>query len=175
MKTLLTKKLWLVVLLVSTTMIVSAQRRKKANRDTEQWRYEIQGLSTGAEGTYLVKVFSYSKKPQIAIEQAKKNAIHGIVFKGFAGKNRSCPSQKPLVRDANTEEEHKDFFKNFFADGGKYMKFVSLSTDGAIAAQDRMKIGKKKYKIGVIVSVSKDALRKYLEQKGIIKSLSSVF
>ena len=39
------------------------------------------------------------------------------------------------------------FFKPFFSDGGKYMKFVSLSNDGAVAAEDRMKIGKE-YKLG---------------------------
>ena len=54
------------------------------------------------------------------------------------------------------------------------MKFVSLTNDGAVAAGDRIKVGKE-YKIGLIVSVRKDALRKDLEQAGIIKGLNSGF
>ena len=51
---------------------------------------------------------------------------------------------------------------------------MSESSDGNVAAEDRMKVGKE-YKIGVIVSVFKDALRQDLESAGIIKGLSSGF
>ena len=54
------------------------------------------------------------------------------------------------------------------------MKYVSLSNDGAVAAEDRMKIGKE-YKIGVIVSVNVAQLRKALEDANIVKSLTSGF
>jgi len=69
---------------------------------------------------------------------------------------------------------HEAFFKEFFADNSKYMKFVQLTTDGAIAPGDIMKVGKE-YKVGIVVAVSKDELRKYLESEKIIKSLSSGF
>lgn len=54
------------------------------------------------------------------------------------------------------------------------MKFVSLSNDGAVGAEDRMKIGKE-YKIGLVVTVNVAELRKDLENAGIIRSLSSGF
>jgi len=54
------------------------------------------------------------------------------------------------------------------------LKFVTLVNNGAIASEDRIKIGKE-YKIGVIVSVNVAALRKDLEDAGIIKSLSNGF
>lgn len=154
-------------------VITSSFAKDKADKDTDSWRYEIEAVSTGTSGSYLVKVWSYSKKPTLAIEQAKKNAVHGIVFKGFAGKQR-VSGQKPLVQDANAEIEKAEFFNNFFSDGGKYMKFVSLTNDGSIAAEDRLKVGKE-YKIGVIVSVNISELRKDLEQAGIIRALDSGF
>lgn len=160
----------LFLILLSNTSI--AQQRK-ANKDTEAWRYEIEAVQTGTQGTYLIKVWSYSKKPEVATEQSKKNAIHGIIFKGFPGKS-GVPGQNPLTNNSNLEEEKADFFNNFFSNGGKYMKYVSLSNDGAVAAEDRMKIGKE-YKIGVIVSVNVAELRKELENEGIIRSLSSGF
>lgn len=165
----------LIIIVVSSSLSVNAQARKKADIDTEIWHYEIECVGTGVQGTYLIKVWSYSRKPQVAIEQAKKNAVHGVIFQGFAGGSQRCTTQKPIVRNPNIEQEKASFFKNFFADGGKYMKYVSLSNDGAIAASDRLKISKREYKIGVIVSVRKDELRKDLEDAGIIKGLASGF
>ena len=163
----------LFLMIIGCSLVANAQAKKKANKDTEAWRYEIEVVQTGTQGTYLIKVWSYSKKPDVAIEQAKKNAVHGIIFKGFTGTS-SVPGQKALTSNVNLEEEKADFFKPFFADGGKYMKFVSTSNDGAVAAEDRMKIGKE-YKVGVIVSVNVSALRKDLEAAGIIKSLGAGF
>ena len=164
------------LLMVFAFSSVNAQRRAKklANKDTQSWRYEIEAVQTGVQGTYLIKVWSYSKKPNVAIEQAKKNAVHGIIFRGFAGKDR-VPGQKPIARNPNLENEKAEFFKEFFATGGKYLKFVSLTNDGAVAAGDRFKIGKKEYKIGVLISVNKERLRKDLEASGVIKSMNSMF
>jgi hypothetical protein len=161
----------LVFISLCTTNVVQSQKRE--NKDTQAWRYEIEAVQTGTQGTYLIKVWSYSKKPELATEQSKKNAIHGIIFKGFTGKS-GVPGQSPLANNVNLEVEKADFFKPFFEEGGKYMKFVTLSNDGAVAAEDRIKIGKE-YKIGVIVSVNVTELRKDLENAGVIRSLSSGF
>lgn len=175
MKTLSIRNILLIIVVIGFSYSATAQARKKADEDTEHWRYEIECAGIGVQGTYLIKVWSYSKKPKVAIEQAKKNAVHGVIFKGFAGGKQGCTPQKPLVRNPNLEQEKGSFFKEFFSDGGKYMKFVTLSTDGAVAASDRLKVSKREYKIGVVVSVSKDALRKDLETAGIIKGLASGF
>lgn len=170
--------LFMVVTALTTmfTKTSSAQEiaRAKADKATQEWRYEIECAGVGADGTYLIKVWSYSKKPNVAIEQAKKNAVHGVVFKGFAGGGRGCTSQKPLANSPAIEQEKYDFFQTFFADGGKYMQYVSVTNDGAVDAADRMKVGKE-YKVGVVVTVMKDQLRKDLEAAGVIKGLSSGF
>lgn len=158
---------------VSFESYSQAISKAKADADTENFVYEIEGVDVGTQGTYLVKVWSYSKRPSVATEQAKKNAVHGVIFKGFVGR-AGVPGQRPLTTNANIELEKKEFFDNFFADGGKYMKFVTISGDGSVAAEDRMKVGKR-YKIGVIVSVNVSELRKDLEAAGIIRSLNSGF
>lgn len=174
MKTIGLKINLLLILLTGIYSSAFSQAQKKADNDTENWRYEIECVGTGNEGTYLIKVWSYSKKPLVAIEQAKKNAIHGIIFQGFQGGKNGCNGQKPLTSNPSLEQEKADFFKEFFADGGKYMKFVNVTNDGSISPEDRLKVGKE-YKIGVVVSVAKDALRKDLEAAGVIKGLSSGF
>lgn len=162
-------------LMLGFSVSSNAQGKKKAENDTNNWRYEINCINVGVKGTYIIKVWSYSKKPKIAIEQAKKNAVHGIVFRGFTGNGSNCNSQSALANNSNLANEQKDFFKEFFTDGGKYMQFVNLSNDGSIDSGDITKVSKKEFKVGVIVSVNKDALRKDLEDAGIIKGLSTGF
>ncbi|NWJ50256.1 MAG: hypothetical protein HXX14_05280 [Bacteroidetes bacterium] len=175
MKTLLLRMNLILIMMIGFSVLVQAQRKKQKqeDRDTQAWRYEIEAVNTGVQGTYLIKVWSYSSSPNAAIEQSKKNAVHGIMFKGFNG-SQGVPGQKALCPDPNSEIANEDFFRPFFSDGGKYMKFVNITNDGAVAAQDIIRIGKE-YKIGLIVSVNVAALRKDLEDAGIIKSLSNGF
>jgi hypothetical protein len=149
------------------------QARKKAEEDTFEWRYEIEVVNTGTQGTKQVKVWTYSKKANVAMEQAQKNAVHGIIFKGMPDKG-AVRGDKAMATDPNLETTQEEFFKEFFKDGGKYSKYVTLVNNGAIAAGDVMKVGKE-YKVGVIVSVNTAGLRKDLEQAGIIKALTNGF
>lgn len=160
---------------LASTSYSQKAAKKKADKQTEAWRYEIECSGVGTDGTYLIKVWSFSKKPAVAAEQSKKNAVHGIIFKGFVGnRDKGCPTQKPLANSPNLEMEKADFFDPFFEEGGKYMKFVSLSSDGNMGSKDVIKVGKE-YKVAVILSVYKDLLRKDLEDAGIIRGLTSGF
>jgi hypothetical protein len=162
------------ILFLIAWIAMSVHIETSAKEKPQPWRYEIEPVAVGTKGSYLIKVWSYAKKEKAAVEQAKKNAVHGIIFRGFVGMN-GVSSQKPLANNRpNLEEEKKDFFDAFFADGGKYMKFVNITGDGSINAKDRLKVGKE-YKIGVVVSVNVDELRKDLEDAGIIRKLGAGF
>jgi hypothetical protein len=162
---------FLAITYIATTANAQAVSKKKANKATQEWKYEIEGAGVGVQGTYQVKVWSYSKKKNVAIEQCKKNAVHGIIFKGFTANEKIKSGQKPLAKNPSLEAEKAGFFKDFFADGGKYMKFVISSTD---EASELVKVGKE-YKSAVIVSVNVAELRKDLEAAGIIRGLSNGF
>lgn len=174
MKNIIKLSFFVVFILSSFDGSAQLNKRKKSKKDTHNFRYEIECNDTGARGTVAIKVFSYSKKPDIAIEAAKRNAVHGIIFKGFprAGK---CQKKDPLARNPNLEQEYEEFFKEFFKDGGKYLKFVNASTDGAIEGGDISKISKREYKIGINVSVNRSALEKDLISAKIIEGLGSRF
>jgi hypothetical protein len=171
------KRYILIVALIIMAGLVSnaySQGKKKADKDTEGWRYEIEAVKEGTMNSYLIKVWSYSNYPEVAIEQAKKNAVHGIIFRGISGAG-GVQSKPPLTSDTNLEQEQAGFFDSFFSEGGKYMKFVNLTNDGSVAAGDRLKIDKNTYKIGGLVSVNVGALRKDLEEAGIVRKLTSGF
>ena len=167
---------FIVIIVLLFTITTNAQWKKnKANRDTKIWRYDLECEGIAKHGSKLVKVWSYSKNPKHAISRGMKNAVHGIIFKGYAGGGRGCTSIRPLVKDAKTEKKFQEFFDNFFKDGGEYLKYVSAATDGRIAPGDRLKISRREYKIGVIVNIKYNELRKRLEQEGIIRGLNSGF
>lgn len=163
-------------MLLLVPMVASAQKGKikKANKDTDNWRYEIESVSVGLQGSTVVKVWSFSKKTAVAAEQAKKNAIHGVVFKGIPAVER-VPGRRPLVESAAVQAENAAFFQSFFADGGDYARFATLTNNGAIGAGDVMKLPNKEYKVGVVVTLNYDELKKYLQEKGVVKRLDSGF
>lgn len=134
---------------------------------TPTYGYEMTCLGVGSEGSNLLKVYSYGKNYDKAVKQAKHDAVHGILFKGIVGSN-GCANQPAMVKPQE-QVANQAFFDEFFKKG-EYLRFVNISNDGSIGATDRLKVGSM-YKIGVTVSVQKDALRKYLEQAGVIKPL----
>jgi hypothetical protein len=79
-------------------------------------------------------------------------------------------AQRPLASHPGVEMEYEEYFRNFLSDKGEYYKYVSLTG----ATQEIVKVGKE-YKVGIIVSVQKDELRKALEQAGVIRGLGSGF
>lgn len=144
-------------------------RQRKADKDTKQFRYEIECGGNAIQGTYLVKVWTYSKSKNVAENQCRKNAVHGVIFKGYGG-GQGCVSQRPMANTPGVETQFEDYFKSFFADGGEFQKYASIMA----GTTETVKVGKE-YKVGVVVSVRKDDLRKALEAAGVIRGLSSGF
>jgi hypothetical protein len=138
-------------------------------QDFSSMNYEVQFIRTGLEGTILFKIFSYGKNEDQAIENCKSDALKAVMFKGIPGSDL----RDPMIKDLSVLETRKDFFETFFTTK-QYLQYVSISSDGSIDGEDRLKVGKK-YKIGVIVSVQKNTLRKLLESSGIIKPLNAGF
>ena len=151
------------LLLVFLSFSFSTLGAKSRITDT---RYDIEGVETGQQGTYLVKVYVYSKKSSVTTEEFKFAAVHGVIFRGFAGKGFGA--QKPIAKP-EAQTQHADFFNAFF-NNGNYAAYAQVVNPVA----DRVKIGKE-YKIAATVSVSKDELRKTLESAGVIRSLNSGF
>lgn len=102
--------------------------------------YEIECMGTGMDGTQLVKVWGFGTDPEQAAYQARKNAVHAVMFKGINAGKPGCMT-RPLVTQPGAEELHREFFNTFFTDGGRYLSFVSMANDGTV---DRIKMTSKK-------------------------------
>lgn len=125
--------------------------------------YEVQSMGTGAQGTSLLKSWGQGNSQKQAIEEAKKNAIRALLFKGVP----NSPDMRPLISQPGAEQQHRQYFETFFAKGGTYQRFISKVND-AVDPADRIHTGKQ-YKVGVVVAVNRSELVKELEAVGIIK------
>lgn len=162
---------YLLILLVTVATVVSGCKYQK--RSSVFYNYEVECNGTGRQGSTQLKVWSYAKNYDRAVELAKKHAVHALIFKGVGAGTGGC-NNRPMCTDPNAERQHALYFENFFSDNGKYLNFVSLSNDGTVDPNDRIRVGKE-YKIGVSVFVMHSELRKELESAGIVKPLSSGF
>lgn len=165
------KKIAGIVFLSAVVLLLTTSCGSKKQL-VETWTYEIEPVAVGSEGSYLIKVWSYAKKQDEAVLKAKKNAIHGALFRGFTGKS-GVAGKAPLV-NSKERETHKKYFEDFLKDGGGYLRFATLSNEGNIKSSDRIRVGKQ-YKIGVVVSVQAANLRRELEKNKIIRSLDYGF
>jgi len=165
----------LLCLLLMITLPANAQKRKKgkADKETIEWRYEMESVGVGTQGSAQIKVWSYSKYPETAKEQSKKNAIHGVCFRGYQGDGR-VKGKDRMVTAAN-EIKFEKFFTDFFNDGGDYLRFVQFTGDGEIGMGDLIKVGKKEFKVGVVVKVDFNGLRSHFEEQGIVAKLGGRF
>jgi len=155
-------RLFLITMLCFVTFSIEAKK-------PENLRYDIECAGNGAQGSYLVKVWVYTKESKLTSEVLKKYAVHGVIFKGYAGKS-NCSSQRAIAQSPALEQEKSDFFNAFFNKDKAYSKYAT-EVSGSV---ERIKIGKE-YKYGAVISVSKDMLRQDLEKAGIIRGLSDGF
>lgn len=133
--------------------------------------YSISCAGNATEGNYLIYVCYKSKSKKPDDIKLKLAAVHGIIFRGFSSENRGCSSQPPLTKDESVETMHADFFNAFFD------KNENNATSFANIQIGSYQITKVKggYRITAIAVVSKDKLRKHLEDAKVIKALNSGF
>jgi len=135
-----------------------------------QFAYQVECISVENSGSVKIKIWNTKKAKKYSQLQARKDAVHAILFSGVSGSN-GCVTQKPLLSTPESIEAFKKIENYFFSKNGEYGKYTR---EASVAATLPQQIGDKKWKV-YQVSISKDLLRKYLEEQKIIKSLNSGF
>lgn len=127
--------------------------------------YSIQAEGVGVQGTYLVHVYVTGK--HVKEQDLIMAAVHGVIFRGVPGA-QGVATQRPIASSVTVETEKADYFEAFFE--SPYSAFGSV-VNGTVT-RTRTKGG---LKLGGVVQVSKDNLRKELEQAGIVRQLGAGF
>ena len=119
-------------------------------------------LGTELDGSMTLRSWGTGRNNSDAVEQAKKNAVAEVIFKGISVGQSVC-SRSPLLIDMGAEKKHEEYFAAFFSDDGPYKEFVNLNDE---KIKHKIKREKKKTDVSVtkssIVRVNRLALKKKL-------------
>lgn len=147
-------------------MLAAFSASVEAKMPPIDYNYELtrEGLPAPRDANFVICwVYSYGKRADITTEVCKRNAIHGIIFKGLPSTNLG--GAVPALIKNGSYDEYADYFDRFFK-GGDYMQYIEETNKGF---QDVMKLSSKEYKVGITVKVRVNDLRKRLMKDGIIK------
>jgi len=103
----------ILLLILGFSLISNAQSKKerKAIYDS-QYNYEIQSLGVGQDGTKLLKIWGYGKKPDDAVYEAKRNAVAAVIFRGIPAGNGAATT--PSILPIDGYEKNMEFFDDFY-------------------------------------------------------------
>ncbi len=100
---------------------------QKNNRGAD-YTYEVSCLGSEMDGSITVESYGMGRNYSDASEQAKKNAVMAVIFKGIKIGVGDC-NKSPLLLSFNSESKYEDYFASFFKDNGPYMQYVSLKDE----------------------------------------------
>lgn len=166
------KIILLCMMLMSVSIVINAQKKAVVG-----YNYELSLAKenvAATSGFKVFKVWSYGKKKELlTTDICMRNAVHAVLFKGLAasdvGSQGRFPAMCPEGYDA-----HQEYFDGFF-ESGDYKQFIQLTSKGSQQAGDVIKTANKEWKVGLLVQINVNALRKRLETDGIIQGARSIF
>ena len=154
------KKLY--TILAAITLILTGCQTSKSSYAS----YETECIGIELDGSQKLRAWGQGRHRQQAMQQAAKNAISDVIFKGIRGGNGGC-NVKPLVYEANAREKYEEYFNEFFSDNGAYRNYISIK-DAPL--RSRVKdFNNNGRRFGVVVTVQRTALQQHLKKDGIIK------
>ena len=90
------------------------------------YNFDVRCQGKEMDGSLTLEVFGKGRNYKDALEQAKKNAVHAVIFKGIKDGSGECNSD-PLLLSSSPETEFETYFANFFKDGGEYLNYISCA------------------------------------------------
>jgi hypothetical protein len=126
--------------------------------------FQTQCVTLNTDGYIVLKVWSPRKGNKYKLNQARKDAVKAVLFAGLGG-GGNCTSQNPLLNSADERDKFHQIHKSFFSRNGDWLMYTNSSNVNYDAKGNRI------YEI----SVSKEQLRKNLENQEIIKKLNHGF
>jgi hypothetical protein len=123
-------------------------------------------MGSELDGSITVKSWGKGRNRFDAIEQAKKEAINSVLFKGIINGQKDCDA-KPILNAPNLREIKSEYFNIFFKDGGEYLKYVS-NKDESFRKKNRFKGRDGEVMFGFILRIMRSELKTKMIKDGII-------
>lgn len=148
------------IVVLSSFVFLSCSSQKKV---IGNYTYKTECLGLAMDGSQLVKAWGNGRNKHDAIEQAEKNAIRDVLFKGVYEGKQEC-EKRPVVAEVNAQQKYESYFIDFFSNQGAYRSFVSLNDK-----LESFKGANKGVTYSIVVLVQRAELKQKMIKDGIIK------
>jgi hypothetical protein len=130
--------------------------------------YKTECMGSELDGSITVKAWGNGRNSSDALEQAKKNAVYDVLFKGIREGKSQC-RQMPLLPAGNARIKHEHYFNQFFRDNGEFLKYVSLQDERFSDRWNRDRKGaRQSVTYGIILRIHRSDLKERLISDGIL-------
>lgn len=127
---------------------------------------ETECIGKEMDGSLTLRVWGSGRNRTDALEQAKKQAVYDVLFRGVA-KGNTDYTMRPIMTEVNARERYQDYFDIFFMDRGEFLKYISMEDKRAGSTR----VIKRNYRdvtVGVTVRVLVPQLRARLKADGLL-------
>ena len=123
------------IIVMSTLMLFSFTSNNR--------NYQTECVTLETDGYVTIKIWDTKKGAKYKPEQARKDAIHAILFSGISG-GAGCSTQPPILNKTEEQDNFKSIEKSFFAKKGNWSMFTrSSATESTLPAN----LGIKNWKV----------------------------
>ena len=126
---------------------------------------ETECISKEMDGSLTLRVWGTGRNRTDALEQAKKQAVYEVLFKGIARGNTDY-NMRPIMTEVNARQRYQDYFDIFFMDRGEYRKYISM--EDKRAGSTRVHRNYRDVTVGTTVRVLVPQLRARLKEDGLL-------
>lgn len=161
------KKSLLRSLSVGLVLLACAMFSTSCYRHTTTTAYatvETQVVASEMNECYVLRVQSRSANRKRAVETARKQGVHDVIFKNLYKTFGDMGMLKALANDPSIEAKNEAYFSAFFADQGPYMQYLVPTRK----YRDRESTETTRVRT-ITVTVDRGALKARLRTDGIIK------
>ncbi len=126
---------------------------------------ETECISKEMDGSLTLRVWGTGRNRTDALEQAKKQAVYDVLFKGITRGNTDY-NMRPIMTEVNARQRYQDYFDIFFMDRGEYRKYISMEDKRAGSTRTRRNY--RDVTVGTTVRVLVPQLRARLKEDGLL-------
>ena len=126
---------------------------------------ETECISKEMDGSLTLRVWGTGRNRTDALEQAKKQAVYDVLFKGVTRGNTDY-NMRPIMTEVNARQRYQDYFDIFFMDRGEYRKYISMEDKRAGSTRTRRNY--RDVTVGTTVRVLVPQLRARLKEDGLL-------
>jgi hypothetical protein len=145
------KKISILAFVILISSPVFGQIFNKQKKTASYYTVETECLEDKLDGSFILQAWGKGSSKSEAIEQAKRNVLNDILFKGI---NKGC-QLRPLIVEVNASTKYRSYVYSFF--NSKYKDFISIEK-----SPKSLKKSRKQTSYGIKVRVKVEDIRQKL-------------